>query len=76
LKNCAGNIRETWALLNNLLNKYSPTKCVGSFINMGQVVCTGKDIVEHFNDYFANVGNDLARSILPGSTDFSTYLNH
>jgi len=56
-------------LLKNVLNKYSPTKLVESFINKGQVIDTGIDLVEHFNDYFVNVGNDLARSILPGVQD-------
>jgi len=61
-------------LLNNVLNKYSPTKLVESSINKGQIIDTGIYIAEHFNDYFVNVGSDLARSIPPGSTDFSTYL--
>jgi len=63
-------------LLNNELNKYSFTKLVESFINKGQEFGKGIDIVEHFNDYSVNVGNDLARSILPGSTDFSTCLQN
>jgi len=54
-------------LLNNVLNKYSSTELVESFIKKGQIIDTGIDIVEHFNDYFVNIGNDIAISIPPGS---------
>ena len=42
----------------------------------GNKIVNPQEIVEQFNDYFVNIGNDLVRSIPIASTEFSSYLEN
>ena len=59
-----GNIKQTWKMINNVLNKRSK-KPPGSdsFLVNGTTVDDPRHIAEHFNDFFTNIGPNLASKI-------------
>jgi len=71
----AGNLTQTWKLLNNVLNKNRPSAIVDSFVNDEITITNPNDIVEYFNDFFCNIGQDLAAFIPASSGHFSSYLD-
>ena len=61
-----GNLKETWKLLNSIINKKKKTMQVGhEFENKGESITGDEHIANGFNDYFVNVGPSLADNI-PG----------
>jgi hypothetical protein len=74
-KSLSGNIKETWKLLNLVLNNNNRISDVlSSFRVDGVDIVDKKLIVEKFNDYFVNIGNTLASSIPSTPKVFSEYL--
>jgi len=59
-------------LENNVYKFVKPILC-GSTVSEPLTVDPHK-IVEHFNNYFVNIGNNLSASIPLVTTDFSLYL--
>lgn len=59
------NTQGTWKVLNNIINKSTKkSDCPNYFlVNNQQNVSTLKEIVNGFNDYFINVGRNLAKQI-------------
>lgn len=59
------NIKGTWRLLHEIINKKKVTKDYPTsfYTNTDTVVKDNKAIADHFNDYFVNVGKNLANSI-------------
>ena len=73
-KSLAGDLRNTWKLLNNLTGKVQRENIVNSFIVDGVIITNNAEIVEKLNDYFVEVGSRLAASVPPAMTHFSDYL--
>ena len=67
---------QTWKLIGSVLNKNNMKSSVTNFVKDGNKIINPQEIVEQFNDYFVNIGNDLARSIPTASTEFSSYLEN
>ena len=67
LEDCKTNTRETWKILNNIIGKrksetkYSNEFCVGENL----VVLESKDIANHFNKFFVDIGTNLSNLIEP-----------
>ena len=61
--------KETWKLLNKLLNKNKRKNVDISLVNGGGVTTSPKQIANAFNDYFANVACDIDRNIPLSTTD-------
>ena len=75
LNSFAGDLRQTWKLLNNILNKSNGISFIEAFTSDdGSVVTDQSQIVQHFNDYFVNIGNKLAGCISEALNDFKTHL--
>ena len=71
-----GNLKETWKLLNSIINKKKKTMQVGhEFENKGESITGDEHIANGFNDYFVNVGPSLADNIPATDTQFSQYLS-
>ena len=67
-----GNLKETWKLLNSIINTKKKTMQVGNeFENKGESI-TGD---EHIANGFNNVGPSLADNIHATDTQFSQYLS-
>ena len=71
-----GNLKETWKLLNSIINTKKKTMQVGNeFENKGESIIGDDHIANRFNKYFVNVGPSLADNIPATDTQFSQYLS-
>ena len=71
-----GNLKETWKLLNSIINTKKKTMQVGNeFENKGESITGDEYIANGFNNYFVNVGPSLADNIPATDTQFSQYLS-
>jgi Reverse transcriptase (RNA-dependent DNA polymerase) len=70
-----GNIRETWKVINRAMKNKPKTDVPDHFIVNGVKVENKREIVNGFNDYFINIGAQLASSIPVSDTLFSDYLD-
>ena len=67
------NPKKAWKSINNLLGRQNKPTVVNE-INLGRKnFTTPKDIAEGFNDYFSNIGPDLASKIDTSNYNFETY---
>ena len=69
---CKSNIKVTWKNLNNILGRTNTsTKFPEAFSADGNILTDGNDIANGFNNFFVNVGPNLANQI--EVTDVSVY---
>ena len=65
------NAKQTWKILNNIINKKkSINKFPERFIESGKVLTTNNDIVNGFNKYFTSIGPELSNNI-PKCKDYN-----
>ena len=69
------NIKNTWKILNNVLNKDHKKSCNTEFNLNGQVINNRNQIPEHLNDFFINIRPNQVSQIADSNTHFSTYLS-
>ena len=71
-----GNIKQTWQPINDVLNrKKKETENVTEFKTDNEPVTDRREIVNRFNDYFVNVGPNLAKKIAASANlSFKDYL--
>ena len=74
LKECAGNLRETWKVIRNVLNKSATDTVMSNFVKDGNLITRQTEIVENFNMYFSQIGDRLASSIPLSTAEFTDYL--
>ena len=56
------NIKGTWKILNTIIRKGQQTSPLpDKFVSNGKTVACKKDIANGFNDFFVNVGPNLAK---------------
>jgi len=61
---CQNNVRQTWKHINTLLNKTSnKTDFPNKFEHDGVILCNDLDIANGFNQFYINIGKDLATNI-------------
>ena len=72
----AGNLKETWKMINRLTKSDSLLKCSQVFDDNGKTVVNEVDIANKFNTYFANIGKTLAANISSCNSNFSKYLKN
>ena len=71
-----GNLKETWKLLNSIINKKKKTMLLGNeFEKNGEPITGNENIANGFNNYFVNVGPSLADNIPATDTHFLQYLS-
>ena len=60
-----GNIKETWTIINSLINKQSKKNkmCCTEFISNGHKISGDKNVANGFNQLFVNIGPALASNI-------------
>ena len=60
---CEGNLKETWATINKLINKRSKTTSITSILE-DYVIITGPDgIANSMNKYYCSIGEQLSNKI-------------
>ena len=72
----AGNdIKSTWNTINELLGRVkSKSRLPVSFLNNNnEEVCDSKLIANDFNDYFVNIGPNLAKNLIKAVMDFINF---
>ena len=67
------NPKKAWKSINNLLGRQNKPTVVNEINLGGKHFTTPKDIAEGFNDYFSNIGPDLASKIDTSNYNFETY---
>jgi hypothetical protein len=70
----AGNLCHTWKLINNILDKNKSENFVANFVKDGIIINSPKNIVDNFNEYFVNIGSNLASKIPPATNHFTSYM--
>ena len=73
-KTVLGNLKQTWKQINLILNKNSKSHLNDIFQHEGRFISDKNIIVNKFNDYFVNIGSQLASNIPNSSKKFSDYL--
>ena len=69
-----GNIKGTWKMINNMLHENSCPAVnifVTEILSGGNIIHHSKEIVSTFNDFFVNIGPDIAKKITPGNPNTS-----
>ena len=66
-------MKQTWRAINDLLGKAKPKSCSSLKIK-NQIENDAKQITNHFNQYFSNVGNALREKLPQSCSDFEIYL--
>ena len=69
-----GNIRNTWRLVNSIINKGKKCCLVDNFSKDGITISNDTEIVNQFNQYFSSVGKELAAVIPHSKSHFSSFL--
>ena len=70
------NPKEAWKTINNLLGRQNKPTVVNE-LKLGENSLTSpKDIAEGFNDYYSNIGPDLASKIDTSNYNFETYVDN
>ena len=68
------NPKKAWKSINNLLGKQTKQTVVNE-LNMGENILNNpQEIVEGFNEYFSNIGPDLASKLDMPKCNFETYV--
>ena len=70
------NPKEAWKTINSLLGRQNKPTIVNE-LKLGENSLTNpKDIAEGFNDYFSNIGPNLASQINTSNLNFETYVKN
>ena len=70
-----GNLRKTWKVLKQALNKDVKVTKINQINHEGNTISEEKTISNTFNNHFVSVGDKLARNIPSSSYMFTEYLS-
>ena len=70
------NIKNTWKILNNALNKNHRKPRNKIFNINGQIIDNPTQVSDHFNNFFINIGLNQTSQIPDNNIHFSTYLSN
>jgi Reverse transcriptase (RNA-dependent DNA polymerase) len=70
----ANDQKKTWLLIRNLTKSRNDDPPTGQFLKNGVVITSPSEIAKHFNDFFVNVGKDLAAKLPSVNTPYTTFL--
>lgn len=76
ISSCQKNLNETWKIIKRLINSPKADSTPNTFTVNGSTVSGNENVANAFNQFFVNIGSQLARKITPSSVDFKTYLSH
>ena len=72
----SNDIKKTWATINEVLGREKSRESLPNhFISNGHILSDSFDIAQGFNDFFSNVGPELAAQIPQSGKDFTEYLS-
>jgi hypothetical protein len=69
------NPKDTWKAINNTLNRNTKTDTnIEYLIDNDRKITAPKEIADHLNTFFTNIGHKIASQIPPSDTTIDTYL--
>lgn len=68
------NIRNTWSILKEVINKKKSMNKPSNFKINGKVTSDRKIVANGFNNFFVNIGNNLAKEIPSSLVDPTSYI--
>ena len=68
------NPKEAWKTINNLLGRQNKPTKVNELSISGNNLTNSEDIAEGFNEFFSNIGPDLASKIDTSNHNFQEYI--
>ena len=74
LNNFKNNSKQTWNVINRILNKNKDKQQISEINNNGNILKEPCAIAESFNNYFSNIGINLANNIPPSNQHFTDFL--
>ena len=63
------NLKKTWSIIKDVINKKKKSSSSSKFVINGSTVTDNITIAKHFNKYFVNVASELASKIPKSKTD-------
>ena len=76
--NNRNDLRKTWNVIKEVINKSKSDRQIKQFKHNNSVVTDNREIASHFNDFFVNIGPTLASKIpgpLPNFRDYMPQIN-
>ena len=70
------NIKETWKVINNVLNKNKNHNNISQIKSNNIIISDNSAIPNIFNDYFSNIGPNLAKTIPKTNKTFTDFLKN
>ena len=74
IKSYKGNSKKTWEVIKNVINKKKTSSGFPEFFIDGCLVSEPQVIADKFNDYFCNIGPNLAKNIPSTTNSFKAFL--
>ena len=75
-KENANNLRESWKILNGLINRKKKTFKTSKFKINNSEISDSNIIAECFNDFFVNIGPNLSKEIPSSNRDYRSYMSN
>ena len=69
------NAKKTWSVIKNIINKQKAKRYTESFMIDDNLINDGNVIVDKFNEFFANIGTNLANKIPRSSKNASDFID-
>ena len=64
IKSSEGSLKQTWEIINKLVNQRSKTTIISSLSDGNQLILNPQDIANKMKSFFCNVGDQLSNAIL------------
>ena len=71
-----GNLKKTWSIMKNVINKKAHNSKPDYFVHNSQKITNQNDIARHFNDFFINIGSALSDKIPQSNRTALSYLEN
>ena len=69
-----GNVKNIWKILNTIIRKPKNSyNYLDAFVDKGNFITNKNEMVNKFNEYFVNVGIELANNIAPTNQHVSVH---
>lgn len=76
IKKNQGNLKQSWKILKEVINKKKNTTSCSRFVINNTITADKKSIAEAFNSFFVNIGPCLANKIPQDSRSSTTYMKN
>ena len=74
MENNKNNLRKSWQIIKNIINRRNDTKTNKKFLVDNRLITDRMAIADGFNDFYINVGANLAKSIPTNTNDPMAYM--